>query len=145
MEVSLNYVFSASIPLSQCFESFESSILQKKTKMAKQKLTIFQIQQGDVLTICGRIGLTLLYSAPWVKICSDENSVGCDCFLLVFSFFYVCVAIRIRCAPLLIPSESKTLSGCVKYVPGFVPSGFRIAARWEPHKPEFILPSIPSR
>jgi hypothetical protein len=45
MEVSLKYVWSACIPLSQCFESFESSFsfYNRKPKYLK-KLTIFQIQ-----------------------------------------------------------------------------------------------------
>jgi hypothetical protein len=51
LKVSLKYARSECISLSKYFDSFESSffILQKKTKMAKKMLTIFQIQDRKIL------------------------------------------------------------------------------------------------
>jgi hypothetical protein len=75
--------------------------------MAKIMLTIFEIQDRKISNFFGQIDLTQLYSAPWVKNCSEENPARCRCDSFCSR---LCVVTRLRGDPLLFMSSFQILA-----------------------------------
>jgi hypothetical protein len=103
LKVSLKYVRSACIPLSQCFESFESSFYSTKEKSNHISGSTMEFLKLDIL---GKIDLTLLYSAHWIKNVARKiqldvivfffSRLCCDSAPLRYAFIYVLFKYSIR-------------------------------------------------